>query len=329
MRDNAESIREIGKAIAGRMAQPDEDAKAEEEVEQPETDLVESEEQTEEVEEETEEAEAEESEEGEESEDQEETELHEVKHNGEIQKVDYEELQKLASAGFDYTKKTQELAERVKTETDKKVLESTAELAKERQDLVETTTLLEQFIGKPTVTEEQMNVMLAEGDTEGYLKAQQQDKQRQAVLDGLKAKRTEIQQKQQAEAQQKFEVYSKQQAEVLMTKVPELKDPKKLEALVDYARSIGYTDEELKTAADARALEALDKARKWDEMISKGIKPKPKSKSPKVTKKAGSNIPRSAQQTKTVKDRQSVFGKSGSMRDFGKLYSAKLAGKKG
>jgi len=324
MRENIDSIREIGKSITERMAQPEEDAKAEEEVEQPETDLAESDEQTEEVTEETEEES-----DSEESEDQDETELHEVKHNGEIQKVDYEELQKLASAGFDYTKKTQELAERVKTETDKKVLESTAELEKKRQGLIETTELLEQFIGKPTVTDEQLSVMLAEGDTEGYLKAQKQEEQRKILIQGVKAKRDEVQKEQQAEAQKRFEVYSKQQAEVLMTKVPELKDPKKLEALVDYARSIGYTDEELKTAADARALEALDKARKWDEMISKGVKPKPKSKNPRVTKKAGSNVPRSAQQSKTVKDRQSAFGKSGSMRDFGKLYSARLAGKKG
>ena len=64
-------------------------------------------------------------------------------------------------------------------------------------------------------------------------------------------------------------------------------------------------------------------------MIKKGVKPKPKSKNPKSTKKTGSNIPRSAQQTKTVKDRQSVFNKSGSMRDFGKMYNAKMATKKG
>ena len=45
MRDNAESIRDIGKAIAERMAQPAQDAKAEEEIEQPEEDLIESEEE--------------------------------------------------------------------------------------------------------------------------------------------------------------------------------------------------------------------------------------------------------------------------------------------
>ena len=322
MRENIDSIREIGKSITERMAQPEEDAKAEEEVEQPETDLTESDEQTEE---ETEEVEAEESEEGEESEDQ--TELHEVKHNGEIQKVDYEELTKLASAGFDYTKKTQELAERVKTETDKKVLESTAELAKERQELVETTTLLEQFIGKPTVTEEQMNTMLAEGDTEGYLKAQQQDKQRQAVLDGLKAKRTEIQQKQQAEQEKQRTVYAKQQTEILLTKVPELKDDGNQKSLIAYAKTENWSEHQLKHTVESVYLVALAKAQKWDEFISKGVKPKPKSKNPKVTKKAGSNVPRSAQQSKTVKDRQAAFSKSGSMRDFGKYYSAKYSKK--
>jgi len=321
MRESAESIREIGKAITQRMAQPTEEAKAEEEAEHPETDLVEPEEETEQVEEETEEAE------GEESEDQEETELHEVKHNGEIQKVNYEELQKLASAGFDYTKKTQELAAKVQAETDTKVKEATADLEKKRQGLVETTEVLESFLGKPAVTDEQLKVMLDEGDTEGYLRAKQQEDQRKSLIGSLRAERNKVQQEQQVEAQKRQDEYTRQQTEILLTKVPELKDEENRKNLIKYAQSVGYSDEELKFAADARALEVLEKARKWDEMISKGIKPKAKSKNPKVTKKAGSNIPRSAQQTKTVKDRQSVFGKSGSMRDFGKLYTAKYAKK--
>ena len=320
MRENIESIRSAGKAITERRtAQPEEDAKAEEEIEQPEEDLIESEEETtEEVE-----AESEGEAEDEESEDQEDAELHEVKHNGEIQKVDYAELQKLASAGFDYTKKTQELAEKVKIETDKKVLESTADLETKRQGLIETTELLEQFIGKPITTSEQLQAMLDEGDTEGYLRAQEQEKQRTLLITSAKAERDRVKQEQKVEAQKKFDAYSKQQAEVLLTRVPELKDENNRKALVTYAKSVGYTDDELKNAADARALEVLDKARKWDEMISKGVKPKPKSKNPKVTKKAGTNVPKSAQQSKTVKDRQAAFGQSGSMRDFGKLYSAR------
>jgi hypothetical protein len=324
MREIIESTKSAGIAITERMAQPEEDAKAKEEVEQPEEDLIESDEQ-----EEAEEA-AEESED-EESEDQEET--FEILYKGDTLNITQTEAKDLAQKGYDYSQKMSKMSDDIKAQAEKqaKVItdEKTADLEKQRLSLIETTELLEQFIGKPTNTAEQLKAMLDEGDTEGYLRAQEQEKQRQTLIDGAKAERDRVKQQQQQEAQARFEAYSKQQAEILVTKVPELKDKKNLEVLVDYARSVGYTDEELKSAADARALEVLEKARKWDQMISKGVKPKPKSKSPKVTKKAGSNVPKSAQHSKTIQDRQATLSKTGSMRDFGKLYSAKYADKKG
>lgn len=315
MREDIGSLRAAAQEYMKMTAQPPEEAEAEEEAEQPETDLVESEEEEVVGTEETEEVE-----DDEESEDQ--AELHEVKHNGEIQKVDYDELKKLASAGFDYTKKTQDLAEKVKVETDVKVREATADLDKKRQGLIETTELMEQFIGKPTVTAEQLKTMLDEGDTEGYLRVQEQEKQRQVLLDSVKAERVKVQQEQQAESQKLRDEYTRQQAEILLTKVPELKDEENRKSLIKYAHSVGYSEEELKHAADARALEVLDKARKWDEMVTKGVKPKPKSKSPKVTKKTGSTGIKSAKRSQTVKSRQAVFNKSNSTRDAGKLWDA-------
>jgi len=322
MREDVPSLRTAAAEYTKLMAKPTEEAKAEEEAEQPETDLVESEEEAQEVEE-TEEVTEESDDEA--SEDQ--AELHEVKHNGEIQKVDYEELQKLASAGFDYTKKTQELAAKVQAETDTKVKEATADLEKKRQGLIETTEVLENFLGKAAVTDEQLKVMLDEGDNDGYLKAKHQEDQRNTLVSSLRAERNKVQQEQQAEAQKRQDEYTRQQTEILLTNIPELKDEDNRKNLIKYAQSVGYSDEELKYASDARSLEVLEKARKWDEMVKTGVKPKPKSKSPKVTKKVGSVTPKSAKQSQTVKSRQAVFNKSGSMRDAGKLYTAMLSRK--
>lgn len=320
MREDVQSVREAGKAYAKLIAQPPEDAKAEEEVEQPETDLAESEEETEQVEEEESE------EQPDEVEDSENPNTEEIEFEGAKYNVP-KELREAFLRQSDYTKKTQELAAKVQAETDTKVKEATADLDKKRQGLIETTELLEQFIGKPAVSDEALKKMLDDGDTEGYLRIKQQEDQRVTLISNLKAERVKVQSEQQAEAQKRNEEYAKQQHEILLTKVPDLKDEENRKNLIKYANSIGYSNEELKYLVDARASEVLDKARRWDEMTKKGIKPKPKSKSPKVTKKASSTTPRSAKQNLSVKSRQDRFSKTNSTRDAGSLISALYANK--
>jgi len=328
MREDAQSVREAGQAYTKLMAQPPADAKEEEEVEQPEADLAESDEETEQVEE-TEEAE-EESEEGEESEDQEEGFL-DIVWKGDTLNVTKTEAKDLAQKGYDYSQKMSKMSDDVKVQAEKQakaiVDEKTADLDKKRQGLIETTELLEQFIGKPAVSDEELKKMLDDGDTEGYLRVKQQEDQRKTLVSNLKAERVKVQKEQQAEKQKQWDAYAAKQKEILLTNVPELKNEDYGKNLIKYAKSKGYSDEDLKYAVDARALEVLDKARKWDEMTKKGIKPKPKSKSPKVTKKASSTTPRSAKQNQSVKSRRDTFSKSQSTRDAGKLLASMYANK--
>jgi len=322
MREDVQSVREAGKAYAKLMAQPPADAKEEEETEQPETDLVESEEEIEQIEEVNEESE----EQPDEVEESENPNIEEIEFEGAKYNVP-KELKEAFLRQSDYTKKTQELAAKVQAETDTKVKEATVDLDKKRQGLIETTELLEQFIGKPSVSDEELKKMLDDGDTEGYLRVKQQEDQRITLISNLKAERVKVQKEQQDEANKRHEEYTKQQTEILLTKVPELKNEENRKGLIEYANSVGYSNDELKYAVDARSLEVLDKARRWDEMTKKGVKPKPKSKSPKVTKKASSTTPKSAKQNQTIKSRQDRFSKTNSTRDAGKLISALYANK--
>jgi hypothetical protein len=246
------------------------------------------------------------------------SELFEIKANGESKKLTLEELKQFASQGIDYTKKTQELSNRIKTEVEKQVQERTADLDEKRNGLLEATELVESFYNKPLVTRDELQNLLDEGDLEQYNRLKDQEEQRKELLQEVKSqKERELAEKQQ-KAQESFAKYANQQAEILRNKMPELVKPDNVKKLTSYLRDNGYSEDELKYAADARALELAEKARRYDEIMSKGIKkPRKKANNPNVIR---SNKRGSVKKVnKNLDQAKSKFSSSRSMRDAAQL----------
>jgi hypothetical protein len=88
-----------------------------------------------------------------------------------------------------------------------------------------------------------------------------------------------IQAKELAQKQQAWKAYVEKSAHTFREMIPAWKDEnvgrKELGDLVSYARTMGYSDQEIQTAADPRALHAMYKAMKFDELqkSSKNLKP--------------------------------------------------------
>ena len=114
----------------------------------------------------------------------------------------------------------------------------------------------------------------------------------------------------------------------LVERNPEWKDQNKWNEargkIVEYGRSIGYSDSELQQAYDPRAILVLDKARRYDALMAN--RPKPKAGEAPKPMKAGTpvNAPKRVTEISRVKQR---LAKTGSVDDaailFGLLDSRK------
>ena len=120
--------------------------------------------------------------------------------------------------------------------------------------------------------------------------------EREKQLAAVRQERMQLAQRQQSEQQQRLQAHLSQEAERLRAAIPEMADEVKGEVvrkeIKDFARSIGFSEQELSQVYDHRAVLTLYKAMQYDKLQS--AKPnitKKVSEAPKVIK-AGVSQPR-------------------------------------
>jgi hypothetical protein len=129
----------------------------------------------------------------------------------------------------------------------------------------------------------------------------------------------------QAEEQRQLQQTMAQEIASLKEKIPEWSSPDKAKAegvaLLEYGQKLGFTEQELNTITDSRALLTLHKAWKYDQMMSKRpefqakIKKAPKMVTPGSAGSVGSksselnNAKKRLAQTGSVRDAASLFEK--------------------
>jgi len=198
-----------------------------------------------------------------------------VKASGEEVEVELDELIKGYQQGTDYTKKSQALAEQRKAvEAERIHLE---QVKQERQAYAQKLQALDSFL-----TQQNQGVdldVLKETDPIGYAVAVAEQNQREKQLAVVRQEQQRIAQQQQAEHQASLQNHLRQESEKLVGLIPELATPQGdaiRKQIRDYARSVGWTDQELSSVYDSRAVVSLYKAMKYEQLQ--------KSK-PEVTKK--------------------------------------------
>jgi hypothetical protein len=139
------------------------------------------------------------------------------------------------------------------------------------------------------------------------------------------AEQMRLQQLQQAESQKHIQNVLQQEVKSLKEKIPEWSSPEKAKtegkALLEYGLGLGFSEQELNGISDSRALLALHKAWKYDQMISKRpelqakIKKAPRMATPgsagSVSSKLSdiNNAKKRLAQTGSVRDAASLFEK--------------------
>jgi DNA repair exonuclease SbcCD ATPase subunit len=258
----------------------------------------------------TSEVESEEAEYSEESEPVEEVKpRYKAKVGGEEVEVELDELINGYQRSKDYTQKSQALAEQRKAiEAERQHLE---QVKQERQAYAQKLQALDSFLSQQNKGEDLE--VLKETDPIGYAVKVAEQSQREKQLAVVRAEQQRIAQQQQAEHQQSLQNHLKSEAEKLASVIPELATPKGdaiRKEIREYAKSVGWSDQELASVYDHRAVLTLYKAMKF-EQLQKG-KPETLKKvqqAPKMLKPGTSTPNAKSSQEKQAMQRLRQTGK--------------------
>ena len=232
-----------------------------------------------------------------------------VKAAGEEIEVDQDELIKGYQQGVDYTKKSQALAEQRKAvEAERQHLEY---VKQERQAYAQKLKALDSFL-----SQQDRGVdldVLKETDPIGYAVAVAEQNQREKQLAVVRQEQQRIAQQQQAEQQASLQNHLRQESEKLVSLIPELATPQGdavRKQIRDYAKSVGWTDQELSSVYDSRAVVSLYKAMKYEQLQkSKPELTKKLQSAPKMMRSGTSAPPTKNSQDKQVMQRLRETGK--------------------
>ena len=217
----------------------------------------------------------------------------------------------------DYTKKTQVLAnERKQVEAEKEALSRQREQYKQNVDRL----IQEQQSQQPDETDWDK---LYEEDPLQWMKQKEDVRSKKEKMFELQQEQFRLQQQQSQEQQAQMQEYLTQQQKALVDTIPEWKDPevmaKEKSEIRNYAKSIGYSDQELSQIYDSRAVFALRAGMKASGLSSKGkVKLRPAKEAIRaVTPGTAAQQPR---EHTTVSKAKMTLAKTGKMSDAEKIF---------
>ena len=212
--------------------------------------------------------------------------LFEVKSDGESKQVTLQELKDNWSKGQNYTQKSQSLAEQ------KKAFEQ--ELAESRQMREQPISILENDQAQTQPEQHDDAYWQNLKDTDPMQWMMERDAMREAEMQTMKQQQQLEQLKYQKEAERQAELgkFVESQHGELKKLIPEWDNTEIADAekklVIEYGKKVGFTQEELDNAYDARAVATMRKAALYDQLTEKrkGLKPVTR-KSMKAGSKSG------------------------------------------
>lgn len=242
-----------------------------------------------------------------------------VKAAGEEREVTETELIEGYQLGADYTKKTQKLAEERKAvEAEKAKIQEATKL---RDQYAQRLQMMEQFLQQQNKGENLE--ALKEVDPIGYAVKVAEQAQREKQLAILQQEQQRIAQQQQAEQSERLQQHLAEESQKLTSLIPGYGDQKTGDQIRkdirEYAKSIGWSDQELANLYDSRAVLSLYQGMKYAKLQSnKPAIAKKVEAAPKMLK-AGTSVPRNAELEQNKKLSQKLK-QSGKVRDAALLF---------
>lgn len=242
-----------------------------------------------------------------------------VKANGEELEVSLDELLNGYSRTADYQKKTQSLAEQRKVVEAERVKIDEAD--RTRNTYAQRLQVIEQLLNQQSTPENLQE--LKETDPIAYAIAVAERSERDKQLQAIQAERYRVQQEQQAMQGQQLQQHIQLEQNKLVDLIPEFKDDAKAEVIRrdirQYAKSIGFSDQELSQVYDSRAVQTLYKAMQYEKLVAgKAGTTKKVASAPKTLKPGTSNPTSSEQEAK--KKEFARLRQTGNKNDAARLF---------
>ncbi len=255
-------------------------------------------------------------------------ELYDVTVNGQIQKVNLDELKQGYSKGLDYTKKTMDLGDQ------RRSLETERDTISKEKD--EVSKLREEYAKKLNVVEQNLQiednvdwVKLAQDDPSEYaIKKAEYDKKKD-LQDRIQKEQARVNEERKQEQEKVYQNFIQSENKKLIEKMPIFGDEKKVNKVMQdigqFALKSGYTEQELNMLVDHRALITLYQAAKYDQLLQKkGLQDKKVKTNTRMISSEAKNQTQSTDKKIRVNDRMKQLKKSGSVKDAQKVLSAML-----
>ena len=244
--------------------------------------------------------------------------------NGELIEVDQAELQNYVLRQQDYTKKTQEVAEqRKQIDEERNSLRAIQQLANQLQDEYDNLKKVEEV----EQSSEYWEQLKAENPMQ-YLVERQELQERSSEREAAQQKVFAMQQQlaEQGKLEHQKKLYT--EAQKLEELIPEWRDQataeKEKAELMQFGRSQSYSDEELNSVTDSRAINMLYKAYKWDQLQSKKTNLKQKALATPASSTAVRNANAPRQKMSEFKKAELKLRKSGKLKDAASAFEVIL-----
>lgn len=242
-----------------------------------------------------------------------------VKVSGEEVEVSLDELLNGYSRTADYQKKTQSLAEQRKSVEAERI--KIDEAAKTRETYAQRLQVIEQLLQQQDQGQDLAS--LKSEDPIAYAVAMAEKMERDKQLQAVQMEKQRVQQEQQSHQQALLQKHIQQEQQKLVEAIPEFKDEVKAEVvrrdIRNYAKSIGFSDQELSQVYDSRAVQTLYKAMQYEKlMANKGAATKKVATAPK-TFRPGTSNPQSSE-TEAMKKERATLQKTGNKRDAARIF---------
>ena len=245
--------------------------------------------------------------------------VYRVKVSGEEVEVTLDELLNGYSRTADYQKKTQSLAEQRKAVEAERV--KIEEAAKTRDTYAQRLQVIEQLLQQQNNPEDLAR--LKEENPFEWQQRMAEQYERDKQLAAVQAERQRVQQEQIAQQQAMLQKHIQAERAKLMEAIPEFKDEVKATVIQNeirkYAKSQGFTEQELSQVYDSRAVLALYKAAQYDKlMANKGAATKKVATAPKTIRPGTSN-PQSSE-NEAIKKERAKLRQTGNKKDAVRLF---------
>jgi hypothetical protein len=246
-------------------------------------------------------------------------ELYKVVVDGQELEVTLDELMKGYSRQSDYTRKTEKLSQERKILEDRNAqAQRLNEEAKIKRDeyAANIKLLEEQFLANESKVD--MDKLYAEDPAE-YVREEARQRKRKEMLQQTRDEKKKLQEEQMMENMKNRQIYLAQQSKLLAEKLPIYADPKKgpqfRKNLQEYAKEVGYSDQDLDQLIDHRAVVMLANAYRYDKLRKANLKNKKITKVSKVVSSSTQKVQDDDESLQRMKSKKATLRKTGKVND--------------